>query len=75
MATLATGEIDAEKPLSALSWIRAKRRSVWPIKTGLFSGAVFWWVRDSFRRGYVNLSATTRIGGCRHADAAAGDFA
>ncbi len=32
MATLAMGEIDAEKPLSALSWIRAKRCSVWPIK-------------------------------------------
>ncbi len=32
MATLAMGEIDAENPLSAPSWIHAKRRSVWPTK-------------------------------------------
>ena len=41
---------------------------------GLFSPLIFWWLWDSFRRECVNLSATARIGGCRHANAAAGDF-
>jgi DNA-binding LytR/AlgR family response regulator len=53
--------------------VMKERRVSMPV-TGLFSPLIFWWLWDSFRRECVNLSATARIGGCRHANAAAGDF-